>query len=362
MRIIDDETVTGILTMPVCIDAMAEAYAELARGTAVSHPRQRYKVDTREGWAYIANMLAGALPSAGVAAIRYDSMVVERADGNDDREAYAYRYPTRRSYGFVLLFALETGEPLAAIQDFSLSSLRVAATTGAAVRVLARPDADTVALFGSGNEATGHVEALCAVRPIREIRVFSPNHEHRLRFAEEMSAKHGRTVRAVNTPAEALHGADIVIAATNSTRPVFDGAQLVPGQLVCSIANSDRIRRRDEVDAATICASDRVIVSHLATLYGNNQRELLDLIDAGTYPRERVFELGAVLAGNAPGRERPDDLIYFKANAGTGIQFAAAGALVLRECERRNLGHVIPSDWFGADVGPWLDRGFVPSP
>jgi alanine dehydrogenase len=362
MRIIDDELVRSVLSMPECIDAMADAYAELARGTAASHPRQRYKVDTHANYGYIANMLAGALPSAGVAALRYDSMIVERENDAGGREVYGYRYPSRRSYGFVLLFSLETGEPLAAIQDFSLSAMRVAATTAAAVRVLARPESEVVALFGSGNEARTHVAALCAVLSLREIRVYSPSREHRETFAAEMQAEHGVDVRAVEGSADALDGADVVVAATNSSRPVFDGTLLVPGQTVCSIANSDRVKRRDEVDAATVLASSRVIVSHLATVYDNNQRELLDLIESNALPRDRVMELGAVLAGQSPGRERPDDIVYFKANTGTGLQFAAAGAIVLRACEAQNKGHVIPSDWFGADVGPWLDRGFVPSP
>ena len=361
MRIIDDEAVRAVLTMPACIEAMADAHAGLARGEAAVHPRQRYKVDTQPGFGYIANMLAGALPSAGVAAMRYDSMIVERED-HGGREAWAYRYPTRRSYGFVLLFSLESGEPLAAIADFSLSAIRVAATTGAALRVLARPDARIAALFGSGNEATQHVEALLAVRPLDEIRVFSPNREHRERFAQEMAARFARPIRAVESPSAALDGADIVVAATNSTSPVFDGRELVAGQVVCSIANSDRVRRRDEVDATTVTASDRVYVSHLPSLYANDQRELLDLIDDGSYPLERIFEIGAALADVTLGRRNANELLYFKANTGTGLQFAAAGAYILAECERRGLGRPIPSDWFGTDVGAWLDRGFVPSP
>lgn len=363
MRIIDDETVQAVVTMEGCMAALERAYRELAQGSAVNHPRQRYKVDGREsGRGYIANMLAGAVPAEGVAALRYDSMVVERASAEDEPLEYRYIYPQRRSYGFVLLFSIESGELLAAIADFSLSAIRVAATPGVAARRLARADARTLMLYGSGNEARRHAEALCAVRPIEAVYVYSPKREHRERFVREMSERVGIPMIALEDPHGAIAQADIVMSATSSTRPVFDGTRLRAGQLVCSIANSDRLRRRDEVDQTTVLRAKRVVVNHRATLFDNDQREVLDLIDAGQLPKERIVELGEVLAGKAPGRDSDDDLIYYKANSGMGIQFAAAGAAILRECEERGLGRVIPSEWFATDVGALLDRGFNPSP
>ena len=286
----------------------------------------------------------------GVAALRYDSTIVEQQQSNGVMRQ-VHVYPQRRSWGFVLLFSLETGEPLACIQDFSLSALRVGATTGVAVRALARKDAHSVALFGSGNEAVRNLQGICSVRDIQDVKVYSPNREHREAFVRQMRQDMDINVQAAETSARALENADIIMCATNSNQPVFDGTSLRAGQLVCSIANSDQTHRRDEVDSATFINSDRVVVSNLETIYNNNQRELLDLLEDGRVDKGRVVELGSVLTGAAPGRSSDRDLLYYKANTGMGIQFAAVGALVYQECEKRQLGHVIPTEWFGADVG-----------
>lgn len=362
MRIIDDATVLKVLDMPTCIEAMEAAYKDHARGTAVSHPRQRYKIGAgTDEQGYMANMIAGAVPSAGVAALRYDSCIVsERETGGKRR--MEWHYPDRRSWGFVLLFSLKTGEPLACIQDFSLSGMRVGATIGVAVRALARTDASTLALFGSGNQAESNLIAICAVRPIKTVRVYSPNREHLDHFVQEMSPLVDAKLIPVDGPATAIDGADIIMCATNSSEPVFDGSKLVPGQMVINVVNSDHAHKRREVDDETILRSQLIVVNHFATLRNNNQRELLDLMEDGRVPESRVLELGDILVDPSKGRKSPSDLIYYKPNSGMGIQFAAAGAAILAECERQNLGHSVPTEWFGADIGDRLDRGFLPSP
>ena len=117
---------------------------------------------------YMANIIPGAVPSSGVAALRYDSTIVqERVVGGSKRMDFPS--PTKRSWGFVLLFSLETAELLALIHDFSMSAIRVGATSGVANRALANKDAKVVGPFGSGNEARTNLEAICAVRPIEKV-------------------------------------------------------------------------------------------------------------------------------------------------------------------------------------------------
>ncbi len=362
MRIIDDETVRAVLNIKDCIDAMQSAYEDLGRNVAVAHPRQRYKVGADlKTPGYMANMIAGAVPSAGVAALRYDSTLVsERLIG--DKRRMEFHYPQQRSWGFVLLFSLRTGEPLACIQDFSLSPLRVGATTGAAVRALAKKDAKLLALYGSGNEARRNLEAICAVRPIHTVQLFSPNRAHCEAFAAEMGEKLGVAIQPMETAAAAFEGADVVMCATNSSDPVFDGSKLRPGQLVCTIANTDHVHFRTEADEQTFVRSDRIVVNHYQTAVDNNQRELLDLMKDGRIPATKVVDLADVLSGAAAGRSNDDEIIYYKSNSGMGIQFAAAGKVVYDACEKQNLGHVVPTEWFGADIASWLARGYLPSP
>jgi alanine dehydrogenase len=373
MLFISDEEVQATLEMEPCIDAMERAFTELGEGIAVSHPRQRYRVargararEAREdrggdAAAYMANIIPGAVPGMGVAALRYDSTVMREREVAGGRRL-EFLYPSGRSWGFVLLFSLETAEPLAVIQDFSLSALRVGATTGVAVRVLARSDASVVGLFGSGNEARRNLEAICCVRRVAEVRVFSPSQEHREAFAAEASQRLSVPVRPAVSPREVVDGADVVMCATNSSQPVFDGAWLTPGQMVATIANTDHVQRRTEADETTFRRADLIVVNHRQTVVDNRQRELLDLLEDGRVPEDRVCELAEVLTGARPGRRADTDIIYYKSNTGVGIQFAAAGALILAACRQRGLGREVPTEWFGADVRPWLDRGFLPSP
>src|SRR5713226_9859467 len=140
---IDAREAADVLRMRDCIEAMEQAFADEARQIAVNHPRQRYTVPRQlvpEQTGYFANMIAGAVPSHGVAALRYDSaLTCERQTGG--RRRLEFPHPSGRSWGFIILFSLETGEPLAIIQDFTLSPIRGGATTAVAVRRLAKSNA-----------------------------------------------------------------------------------------------------------------------------------------------------------------------------------------------------------------------------
>lgn len=356
--------VNQVLTMRDCIEAMEQAFAEEGREIAVNHPRQRYRVPRQPApgeIGYWANMIAGAVPSMGVAALRYDSSIVRDREV-DGRRRMDFVYPSRRSWGFVLLFSLQTGEPLAIFQDFSLSALRVGATTGVAVRALSKQSSKTVGLFGSGNEAERNLEAICLVRNVEHVKVYSPSKEHRVEFAAIMGRRLNVEITPVNDPRDVVRDADIVMSATNSSEPVFDGNWLEPGQLVVTIANSDHVMRRTECDSTTMLRADSIILNNRATAISNQQRELLDLIDEGHFGWDKVAELGQVLVGTHPGRAGDQQILYYKSNAGVGIQFAATGKLILDACRQQGLGHEIPTEWFGADVSYWLDRGFNPSP
>jgi len=362
MLLISDPEVRQVLRMRDCVEAMERAFAEEARGIAVNRPRVRYKVPpdlSQPG--YMANIIPGAVPRSGVAALRYDSTIVqERLVGGKKRMDFPS--PKKRSWGFVLLFSLETGEPLALIHDFSLSAIRVGATTGVAHRILSKKDSKVVGLLGSGNEARRNLEAICCVRTIERVKVYSSTREHRERFAEEMTELLNVEVQPVSSPEAVIKGSDIVMCATNSSQPVFDGNWLEPGQFVTTIVNTDGVHRRTEADSTTMIRSDFIVLNDKETAITNQQRELLDLIDEGKFGWDKVCELGQVLIGSHPGRTSDRQIIYYKSNTGVGIQFAAAGALIYEACKKQGLGRELPTEWFGADLSEWMEKGFYPSP
>ncbi len=362
MLLITDPEVKQVLRVSDCIHVMERAFAEEAKGIAVNRPRVRYKVPPDlDQTGYMANIIAGAVPSSGMAALRYDSTIVlERTVSGTKR--LEWPSPKRRSWGFVLLFSLKTGEPLALIHDFSLSAIRVGATTAVATHILSKKKSKILGLFGSGNEARRNLEGICCVRKIAEVRVYSPSSKHRNGFVHEMAKTLGVRIEPEENPRAVIEGADIVMCATNSSEPVFDGNWLEPGQLVITIVNTDGVHRRTEADSTTMTRSDLIVLNNKETAIQNQQRELLDLIDVGKVGWEKVCELGEVLIGKHPGRVSDKQIIYYKSNTGVGIQFAAAGALIYEACKKRGLGRELPAEWFGADLGEWIDRGYNPSP
>lgn len=162
----------------------------------------------------------------------------------------------------------------------------------------------------------------------------------------------GVPVRAVDGPREVVEGADCVVATTNASRPVFDGAWLAPGTFVASIVGGDHYRPRWELDDTTIRRADRIVVNSREHLRAARQRDLLDPLEAGALRWEMIGELAEVIAGKVPGRTRPEEITLFKNNVGLGIQFAAVGARVLELCRAKGRGREIPSEWFLQTVHP----------
>jgi alanine dehydrogenase len=295
--IITDEDVRRLLPMRECIDAMRVAFRDFADGSAVNRPRMRYLAKHRDpDRRYLANVHVGAVPSAGIACVRAGSQIMRPPSAT--RERRTYENPQAFNWGFVILFSIETAEPLALLHEFHLSGMRVGATTAVAVDEIARPDAQTLGLFGTGKQARSALEAIALARPIRRVNVYSPNAEHRAMFARDMS-RDGLAVSAVGGPRAAVTGADVVCCATTAMKPVFDGNWLEDGQLVVSIANSDVTNKRSEVDRKTYERANAVIINDWESVIDNDQTELLEPIEAGIISRDSVHELG-------PAAQRPD--------------------------------------------------------
>ncbi len=177
---------------------MRVAFRDFADGSAVNRPRMRYLAKHPDPeHRYMANVHVGAVPSAGMACVRAGSQILKPASATNDRRLY--ENPQAFNWGIVILYSLETAEPLALLHEFFLSGMRVGATTAAAVDEIARKDARTLGLFGTGKQARSALEAIAAVRPIDRVNVFSPRAEHREAFARETS-REGLTVAAVAEP------------------------------------------------------------------------------------------------------------------------------------------------------------------
>ncbi|HEY7062539.1 MAG TPA: ornithine cyclodeaminase family protein [Chloroflexota bacterium] len=340
------------LPMRAVVAAMEEAYRELGQDVAKSPPRRRLTLppdaDARTYW---FNNIMGAVPGCGLMALRVDSAFfrLEQADGRS-RKVRAGDF-----VGLVLLFDLKTAELAGVLHDHYLSTRRVAATSAVASKYLARPDARVLGLFGSGHQAAPQVLAMAAVRPLELIKVYSPNPEHRREFAERMSREADREVRAVDDPRAVVEGSDIVVTATNSRTPVFDGQWLAPGMHVSPIVGTDQSASGSEIDEFTVRRADVVVTNLKEQIQVDRQPKLLKAIEEGALAWDRIHDLAEVVAGRAPGRTAPEQITLHDNNTGMGIQFAALGALILERARARGLGTELPDALFttrGGDYAP----------
>lgn len=362
--IITDDDVARHLTMPECIDSMATAFRDFAAGDAVNLPRSRYQARHPDpARRYFANVHVGAVPSAGLACVRAGSQIIVPPGPTNDRRVY--ENPRPFCWGIVILFDIETAEPLALMHEYHLSGMRVGATSGLAVRHIAPDDVKTLGLFGTGKQAGAAFDAITSVRDFERVVVHSPNAEHRAAFvAAKAKAAEGRVeVISAETPEQVVRGADVVCCCTTAMEPVFDGGWLADGQLVISIANSDSTnKKRTEVDETTYAKSRAVVVNDWESVIDNDQTELLEPLEAGVIDRERIVELGDIVAGRAEVRSGGEGVVYYKNNSGLAIQFAAAGRLVYDRVMAEGTNRQIPTEWLGTDLGALYEAGFRPSP
>src|SRR6202049_2925802 len=203
--ILSNEDVEKLLTMPECIDVLEEAYVELAEGRGVSRTRSDCITPTaRPDAVYGLKSMDGVIPKLGIGAVRINSDIVTFPKrGNNIRREKVPAAPNGRYCGLVLLFSTENGEPLAILPDGVMQRRRVGAANGLGVKYLARKDARSVGILGSGWQAGTQLMAVCAVRSIETIRCFSPDPDRCKAFATSMSPVLGVEIATVSQPEEA---------------------------------------------------------------------------------------------------------------------------------------------------------------
>ena len=343
--IITDEDAQRLLSTPEAIEAMRVAFRDLAEGRAVNPPRLRYAAGTPDpARRYTANIHAGAVESAGVACVRAGSAFAPVQTGDGARKVTV---ADDVNYSIIILYDLRTGAPLAFMHETYLSGLRVGATSALAVSLAAREDASVLGLYGTGMQALPACRAICSVRPIKRVQVYSPNSAHRAAFVKRMEGEKFETV-AVDDPRDVVRGAHVVACCTNSKVPVLQGEWLEPGQMVITIANSDVINTRHEVDETTFARAGEIIINDWDSVESNRQIELLDPIAKGLVKRETVHELGGIVAGKVTLRRDPGGIVYYKNNTGLAMQFAACGAILHRKLLAEGTNRTIPTEWFAS--------------
>lgn len=240
----------------------------------------------------------------------------------------------------VLLFDAPTGRPSAIFEGTHLTRFRTGAATGAATQVLSRPDSKSLALFGAGGQALFQVEGVWAARKVKRIKIFDVLSEKAESLVGVLKESHfGRDVEVLkaSSPAEALAGADIVVTATSSSQPVFDGKVLGEGAHVNAIGAFKPDMQ--EVDGETIRRS-RVFVDSVEACLKEAGDLVIPLKKKLIRKNDILAELGEVIAGKKLGRRSDREITYFK-SVGNAVQDVSVAQAVFQRAEEKGLGQEI---------------------
>lgn len=299
---LDDDAVSAHLSTADAYECVERAFTLLARGEATNAPRRR----SVAGGATL-NVMWAIAPTAGVMGVK--AYPVVRAD------------TTQGAVLSLLVYSTLTGELLGMLKADRLGQLRTGAASAVATRALARPDSEVLALFGAGFQAQTQLCAVAAVLPsLRSVRVISRGEERRAAFIAQMREKLGIEITAAS-PEEAVRAADVIITATGSADPVFEGGWVRPGAHVNAVGSNSPVKRevdRTLLERAGVLVTDDPEVAAL---------DCGDLLMNGWDP-SAVPTLGDVLTGRVVGRRDQDEITVFESQ-GLAIQDVVCAALVL---------------------------------
>ncbi len=330
--VISQREVPALLPMKTCVDLMAEALRTLSRGDAVLPLREAIWLPDRSG---LLGVMPGYLGSPRVMGLKAVSVM----PGNHGTEYDSHQ-------GVVLLFEVEHGSLLAVIDASSITAIRTAAVSGAATRLLAREDAGDLAILGSGVQASTHLEAMQAVRPLRRVRVWSRDPAHARAFAERESRRLSCAVEPVEEARAAVLGADLICTTTASREPVLRGQWIATGTHVNAVGSSFATGR--ELDTRAVAGS-RLYVDRRESALHEAGDFLIPRAEGAIGEDHIVGEVGEALLGRVPGRRSREEITLFK-SLGLAVEDLAAAHHVYRAALEKGAGTAI-------DLGGRRDPG-----
>lgn len=323
MRVLAAEDVRRALGMRHAIGAAREGLLALSTGAARVPHRLSVPVPGRRG---VALVMPASVEPAGLGL-----KAVTVLPGNPARGLPLI-------HAAMLLIDPRDGRFEALVEGSSLTALRTGAAGGLACDLLARPDAAVAAVFGTGVQARSQLEGAAAVRTLREVRVVGRRRDALEAFAAwaRSGVVPGAHVSVASDPEEALHGAEIVITATTSRTPLFDGRLVESGAHVTAVGAFEPDAR--ELDSALVGAARLFVDTREGALA--EAGDLLIPIGEGLVDPAAIAEVGEVAAGLRPGRTGPDEITVFK-SVGTAVLDLAVGGAVLRAAAAAGLGSVL---------------------
>ena len=314
--LLKEDDVRSLLTMDACLAAVEEAFRLRAHGQAMVRPRTRMAMPDGTHQ-LMAGWVGGEINAFGL-----------KSYGGPHK-------PGVRGGGMVvLLYDGETSALLAILEGNLLGQIRTGAASGVATRYMAREDARTVGIIGTGRQAATQLEAVCKVRDIRQVWAYSRKQERRDAFADEMARRLDVPVTAVDTGEACVREADIVVTITNAREPVLEGAWLREGTHINAAGGNHYLRR--ELDDETIRRAALITVDDLPQAQAESG-ELMAAAARGVLQWERVREMADVVAGSISGRADAQAITLFESQ-GIATWDVAAAMVTYRAARERGVG------------------------
>ncbi len=320
------EDVQALLTMPAAINAVENALARLSLGHAELPLRTNMPVPPHSGSLLTMPAYVGddSMDALGVKLI---TVYLENPA----------RHGLPAIQGILALFQAETGALVAVMEAGHLTGMRTGAASGVAIRHLAREDALSLALFGTGTQAPYQLEAALCERIIERVWIVSRDPARAQAFAQAMEARFGLEVRVPQDVEQAVRDADIIVTATSATEPLFDGRWVHPGTHINAIGA--HLPHAREVDTVTVQRARVVVDQRQACLA--EAGDLVIPLRAGSIREDHIAaELGEIVAGRKPGRTHPEEITLFK-SVGLAVQDVAVAAEVVRMARIRGRGQEV---------------------
>jgi ornithine cyclodeaminase/alanine dehydrogenase-like protein (mu-crystallin family) len=314
--LLTEENVRRLLTMEMALKGVEEGLRKMALDEAQNTPRQRSQTDHA-----MLHIMSASAKSLGY--LGYKSYVT-----------------SRKGAQFHLgLYDGKSGALVCLMQADYLGQVRTGAASGVATEYMARPDASEVGLFGAGKQARTQLQAVCKVRKIRRVQVYSRTEENRARFAAEMTDVCETEVVPVPRPEMAAEDKDIVITATSSREPVLRGEWIAEGTHLNAIGSN--FLGKAELDAVAVRRCESIVVDSKdqARLEAGDFTQALE---DGSIHWSDIHELGQVIVGRFTGRAHPQDVTLFK-SLGIAIEDVAVAGRVYQRAQAEGVGQVV--DW-----------------
>lgn len=319
-RLLTEQQVQSLLPMGDLITAMESALARFSAGEVLQPVRTVLTVGPTKAY---FGLMPAYVPNPGSLGAK---LVTVFADN-----------PTRQlpsHLAAILLLDPETGSLQALMDGRFITEARTAAVSAVSARFLAKRDASTLAIIGSGVQARSHLEAFAEVRQLKDVRVWSPQARSRDRFVGDMSGHVTATVRATATAEDAVRGADLIVLATASKTPVIENAWVGPGAHIVSVGACRPDQR--EMDPSLVARARLYVDSRAAAVVESG--DVVMGVAAGLFSHSHIRgELGELVLGRVEGRAAEGDVTIFK-SLGMAVEDVVAADLVFRRAVETGAG------------------------